>query len=629
MNLTSDNPPKTINLQDDGRKFRDLNGNGKLDVYEDSRAPIDDRVEDLLQQMTLEEKVGLMFHTAVSSCSAPGIDSRFAMSTAKLSRLISERHLNHFNLLMAKNAEEVAAWHNRVQAAAEKTRLGIPVTLSSDPRHAAMFNPGAGMKLEGFSEWPGQLGMAAADDEALVENYGRLAAMEYKAIGIRTLLSPMADVATEPRWGRTAGTFGDDFATVGRLTAAFIQGFQGGSNGAGPNDVSCMVKHFPGSGPMKDGFEPHFSFGTNQVYPAGKFQQHIDPFKTAVEAGAQQIMLSYGVPVDQASENVAIAFNKDVVTGILREQLGFDGVVCTDWMTQKTERMLGFLLLKEASAWGVEHLTIAERYEKAVDAGVDQFGGQSEPSYLIQLVENGVVAEERIDQSARRILRLKFQLGLFDNPYVDISALSTTSATPEHKNAGVSAQARSTALLTNRPQPNEIDQSGVPTLPLHGQLKLYVSGIDVKVAAKFGQVVKHPGEADVAVISVASPTERTLRKELLSFFFYHGDLRFSPKKLSKILKTCRALPTIVAVRVDRAPVIPEIADAAAAVLATFNITDEVLLNTLFGNIKPTGKLPVEFPRSMEAVREAPTDAPGTDDPLFPRGHGLTYEEDAS
>lgn len=627
--MTNDNRRPTINLEIDGHKFRDLNGNGRLDIYEDSRVATEDRVEDLLQQMTIEEKVGLMFHTPASSCSGPGIDSRFSTSTAKLSSLINVRHINHFNLLMARNAEEVATWHNRVQAAAEHTRLGIPVTLSSDPRHAAVLNPGAGMKLDGFSEWPGQLGLAAAQDSDLTEAYGRVAAQEYRAIGVRTLLNPMADVATEPRWGRAAGTFGDDFDAASRFTDAYIRGFQGGSNCVGPNSVSCMVKHFPGGGPMKDGLEPHFSFGTDQVYPAGMLEQHLEPFKVAIKAGARQMMLSYGIPVDQTGENVAMAFNKDIVTGILRNQLGFKGIICTDWMTQKTERMLGFISMKEASAWGVEKLTVAERYAKAIDAGVDQFGGQSDPSYVVELVRSGMVSEVRIDESARRILSLKFDLGLFDNPYVDVSGLTSNAGTADYRKAGIDAQGKSTVLLTNHTLTPGNGKPSVPTLPLPRRAKLYISGIDAKIAAMYGNIVKRPEDANVAIISVVSPTQRKFRKELLSLFFHHGDLRFRKRKLTWILETCRKVPTVVAVRVDRAPVLPEIAEAAAALLATFNITDEVLMKTLFGEIAPTGKLPLEFPRSMQAVLQAPEDAPGTHDPLFRRGHGLTYEDRVS
>ena len=616
--------PTTI-LEIDGHQFRDLNGNGRLDVYEDSRAHIEDRVENLLQQMRIDEKVGLMFHTPASCSTGSGIDALFSTSTAKLSNLIRDRHINHFNLLMASSAEDVAAWYNRVQSAAERTRLGIPVTLSSDPRHAAVLNPGAGMKLNGFSEWPSQLGLAASHDPDLAETHGRVAGEEYRAIGIRTLLNPMADVATEPRWGRTAGTFGDDFDTASRLTASYVRGFQGPNNGIGPKSVSCMVKHFPGCGPVKEGLEPHFSFGRDQVYPAGMLARHLEPFEAAFKAGARQVMLSYGIPVDQTGENVAMAFNREVVTGILREQMGFEGVVCTDWMTQKTERLLGFISMKEASAWGVEHLTVAERYAKAIHAGVDQFGGQSDPSYLLELVKKGVVFEERIDESARRILRVKFELGLFDNPYVDVSAVTSRAGTPEHRKAGVEAQGRSTVLLTNQTQTSAVGQVSTPILPLGGRPKLYVSGIDAKIAGAYGRVVKRLEEADVAIVAVASPTERKLRKELLSLFFHQGDLRFRKRKLLKILKCCRKVPTVVAVRVDRAPVVAEIADEAAALLATFNVTDEVLMKTLFGEITPTGKLPVEFPRTMRAVAQAPEDAPGTADPLFPRGHGLTYQ----
>lgn len=608
-------------LEIDGHRYRDLNGDGRLNVYEDSRAPIADRVEDLLSQMTVEEKVGLMFHTPVIVSGKDGIDGRIKWGSAGLTEMVTERHLNHFNLLTAPEPAATAAWHNRVQRLAERTRLGVPVTISSDPRHAAGFNPGAGIKQKGFSEWPSQLGLAAAADEELVEQFGDVGRREFRAMGIRTVLNPMADVATEPRWGRVGGTFGDDYEEVGRLTSAYVRGFQGGSDGVGTESVSCMVKHFPGGGPQEEGSEPHSAFGANQLYPGGRIDDHVEPFRQAFAAGARQVMLSYGIPVGETSEDVAMAYNREIVTDLLRQELGFDGVVCTDWMTHETEKFFGYLTLKEASAWGVEDLDARERYAKSIDIGVDQFGGQSDPSTLVSLVSSGEVSEERIDESVRRILRLKFELGLFDDPYVDERAASSAAGTQDFVSAGIEAQRHSMVLLTNK----KTDLGS--TLPAEGQPRLYVRGVKKKVAAQYGHVVSSPAKADLAIINVASPTERKLRKEILSLFFPQGDLRFSHRKLKKILGVCSAVPTVVTIRVDRPPVIPEIAEEAAAVFASFGVTDEVLLDAVFGRFSSSGKLPVEMPSSMRAVVRSDEDVAGTEDPLFERGVGLTYGED--
>jgi len=626
MRRTKQTKPSEVTLGEsaplldvDGEPFRDLNGNGRLDIYEDRRAPIEDRVEDILSQMTVEEKVGLMFHTPVMVNGKDGIDSRVTWGSANLTEMVTARRINHFNLLMAPEPTATAAWHNRVQKLAEQTRLGIPVTFSSDPRHAAGFNPGAGMKQKGFSEWPSQLGLAATNDEDTVEGFGDIGRQEFRAMGIRTVLNPMADVASEPRWGRVGGTFGDNFEQVGRLTAAYVRGFQAGDQGVAPDSVSCMVKHFPGCGPQEEGTEPHFSFGANQLYPGGRFRDHLDPFRAAIGAGARQVMLSYGIPVGQTSEDVAPAYNKEIVTDLLRNELGFDGVVCTDWMTHETEKVFGFITVKEASAWGVEHLSIPERYTTSLDAGVDQFGGQSDPETMVGLVASGEIAEERIDESARRILRLKFEMGLFDDPYVDADAADAATSTSAFTSAGIEAQRRSMVLLTNK------DSAGVATLPATGRRRLYVRGVDRKTAARYGDVVSSPKKADLAIISTAAPTERKIRKEILSLFFAEGDLRFSKRKLKRILGICESVPTVVSVRIDRPAVIPEISDEAAAVFASFGVRDEVLLDAVFGRFSPSGKLPVEMPASMRGVVRSDEDVPGTEDPLFAHGHGLSYK----
>lgn len=597
---------------------RDLNGNGKLDVYEDPRAPVEERVDDLLQQMTVAEKVGLMFHAMAAAPGTDRIDGRIKIGSAHLSEMVTDRYMNHFNLVLTPDATKLAHWHNRVQQLAESTRLGIPVTIASDPRHAAVFNPGAGIKQPGFSEWPSQLGLAASGDESLVELYAEIGRCEFMATGIRTILNPMADVASEPRWGRIGGTFGEDFCRVGQLTAAYIRGFQNGDKGLHRNSVSCMVKHFPGCGPVEEGTEPHFRHGAHQIYPAGRLRDHLEPFKAAIAAGARQIMLSYGVPVGQTSEDVAMAFNHDIVQGLLREELGFDGVVCTDWLTHETETFAGILKLKEASAWGVEHLSVEERYIKSIEAGVDQFGGQSNPAVLCNLVETGRISEQRIDESARRILRIKFALGLFDNPYVQPDLTGNQAGTKENIDAGLEAQRRSMVLLSN----GEIKSE--PFLPLKGKPKIYVENIDKEEAGRFGEVVNSPRNADVAILNLVAPSELKLSTEILKYFFAEGDLRFSPRKLKKILNICKRVPTVVNIRLDRPAVIPEISAEAKALFVSFCVSDAVLLEAVFGEYSPSGRLPVELPSSMEAVIASPSDSPGTEAPLYPQGHGLSY-----
>ncbi len=605
-----------------GQVVRDLNGNGKLDLYEDPRAPTEARVEDLLTRMTVAEKVGLMFHAAVAVPKSGKVNSPIRMSSSHLSTMVSGRHMRHFNIVLTPRAKTVACWHNRVQRLSEQTRLGIPVTIASDPRHAVGANPGAGMYQQGFSQWPSQLGLAATGDESLIEAFGDIGRQEFMSVGIRTILNPMADVATEPRWGRVGGTFGEDFERASRFCAAYVRGFQQGPGGLHKGSVSCMVKHFPGGGAQEDGTEPHFKDGARQVYPDNRFRDHLAPFQASFAAGAQQLMLSYGIPMDQTSENVAFAFNFDIVQKLLRDELGFNGLVCTDWITHEPEPVAGCIPLKDPSCWGVEHLSVEARYLKSINAGVDQFGGQSQPSRLLELFKSGHITEERIDESARRALRIKFELGLFENPYVDPDLVTQRAGTHTFAKAGLEAQRRSMILLTNKKQQN----APGALLPLRGKPKLYVEHIDKATAERYGEVVKSPLDADVAILNMVSPRRFKLSTKLLSYFFAEGDLDFPPRTLKRLLRTCRQVPTIINIRLDRPPVIPELAAQAGALFVSFGVQDSVLLDAVFGKYSLSGRLPVELPASMHAVRASATDSPGSGSALFPHAHGLDCGE---
>ncbi|MCB0621797.1 MAG: glycoside hydrolase family 3 protein, partial [Saprospiraceae bacterium] len=212
--------------------------------------------------------------------------------------------------------------------------------------------------------------------------------------------------------------------------------------------VACMVKHFPGGGPQKDGLDPHFGFHQGQIYPGDNFDYHLIPFQAAFEANVASVMPYYGVPMDQTGENVGMAFNKQIITGLLREKYGYDGIVCTDWGLI-TDTQMGPEVVWEARAWGVEHLSEAERVLKVLDAGCDQFGGEDRVDLIVQLVQESKLSEERIDVSARRILREKFQLGLFDDPFVDETQVSGILAQDEAMELGERSQQQAMTLLKN------------------------------------------------------------------------------------------------------------------------------------------------------------------------------------
>ncbi|MBS1489057.1 MAG: glycoside hydrolase family 3 C-terminal domain-containing protein [Bacteroidetes bacterium] len=610
--------PEALTISINGKLFRDLNKNGKLDVYEDTRAKVEDRVANLLSLMTLEEKAGTMFFSMIKTSSdgelaeAPEFGNLFSFMLPANSEGIVVKKINHFNLLQTPHTEPLAIWYNKVQKIAERTRLGIPITLGTDPRNHFTKNEFASLLAGDFSLWPEPLGFAAIGDSVLMKDFANSARQEYRAVGITLALHPMADLATEPRWSRINGTFGEDAKLTSKLVYAYIKGFQGDS--LSPASVICMTKHFSGGGPQKEGLDPHFQFQKGQVYPGKNFNYHLIPFEAAFKAGTAQIMPYYGVPMDQTSENVGFSFNKEMITGLLREKYHFDGVVCTDWGIVSDAK--NFFIDYPARAHGVMNLSPEERMLKIINAGVDQFGGESIPEMLIKLVKEGKITEERINISVRRILRDKFKVGLFDNPYVDVLKAKQTVGREDFRLKGMEAQRRSVVLLKNGKTEK--------ILPLKTGIKIYTEGMDKTIAAKYATVVNQPNEADFAIVRVATPYQPC--EGFIEKLFHHGDLDFKGEAKQKILTLLNQVPTVVDIYLDRPAVIPEIAAASAGLLADFGCTDEALLDIIFGKHKPEGKLPIEMPSSMEAVRNQYEDVPyDSKDPLFKFGFGLTYE----
>ncbi|HVZ57612.1 MAG TPA: glycoside hydrolase family 3 N-terminal domain-containing protein [Chitinophagaceae bacterium] len=596
--------------------FRDLNKNGKLDVYEDVRQPVEARVTDLLRQMTLEEKAGLMFINGARVNEDGSIEDKpgtgmFAFAPNAL-KLMREKKMNHFNLWAVPTVQALAHWYNAMQRYAEdSTRLGIPITIASDPRNH-FSNQIFAMAANSFTQWCEPIGLAAIGDEDFTRQFADISRQEYLAVGIREALHPQVDLATEPRWPRISGTFGEDAQLSARMAKAYILGYQGEK--LGPASVATMTKHFTGGGPQKEGLDPHFPFQKGQVYPGHNFNYHLIPFEAAFAAHTAAIMPYYGVPMDQTSENVGFSFNKDIITGLLRNKYHYDGVVCTDWGLI-TDTHLGPVVWP-ARAWGVEKLSEEDRVSKVLDAGVDQFGGESCPEYVVKLVREGRITEARIDESVRRLLRQKFELGLFDNPYIDEARTREVFSNPAFRQAAELSQRRAMTLLKNE---NRV-------LPLQpGKLKIYVRNVDPGVAARYGTVVDKPEQADLAILRLNTPWVPVESSIAMARMFHHGDLDFKGAQKDSILQLLRTVPTIVDIYLDRPAVIPEISAGARGLLADFGASDEAVLDVIFGRYKPGGHLPFELPSSMEAVRNQKEDVPyDSKDPLYRFGFGLSY-----
>jgi len=602
-------------LSHEGYSYRDLNKNGTLDIYEDHRSSIENRVTDLLSQMTVEEKAGLMFIQMTimnddgSLFEIPSPSNPFSLMLETTSKMILKKKMNHFNIMEVAQAKEGLMWHNDVQKMAERTRLGIPITIATDPRHGKGSAIGTAVGTRFFTRWPSQLGFGAIGDTAIVKEFGEIARQEYLALGLRLALHPMADLGTEPRWTRVNGTFGEDAELAAKLTKAYVLGFQGDS--LSTTSVACMTKHFSGGGPQEDGWDAHFASGKGQAYPGDNFDYHLIPFiKGAFPAGTSQIMPYYGIPNDQTSENVGFAFNKEIITDLLRDSLKFDGIVCTDWA------LVTDLRIKEASAWGVEHLSEKERVEKLLNAGNDMMGGESRPELVVQLVSDGKIPESRIDVSARRILKEKFILGLFDNPYLDESNLSIFN-NQSNQERGKIAQRKSMVLLKND---NNI-------LPLSKETKIYIEGMDSDISIDFGTIVSNPDKADFTVLKLKTPTSLSPGggAGFMETLFPQGRLDFPQEEKKELLELINSKPTITVMSLGRPPVIPDINEASKAVIADFENDDEIILELIYGKYNPTGKLPIEIPSSVEAVENQFEDLPyDSKNPLYSFGFGMSY-----
>ena len=590
--------------------FRDLNKNQQLDIYEDARISSALRVNDLLSQMTIEEKVGLMFHPPFTV--NPGIGMRIYEILIRGNQFteshIIKKHINHFNLYGNPDPVKLAKRINQLQNYAARSRLGIPLTISSDPIHEVERGGGiASFSVQGFSKWPSQLGLAATRDAELVKKFADIARKEYLAVGIRTALHPMADLATDPRWARNFGTFGSDSKLSASLTLAYMDGFQG--ENINSQSVLTMVKHFPGGGPQENGLDAHLMSGKNQVYPGKMFDYHLEPFIEAINNNLKVIMPYYGITVDQSKENVAIGFNRYLLNDLLREKLNYDGVICSDW---------GIITGRH---WGVTNLTIPERYIKAINAGIDQFGGEMHPEIVVQLVKENKIDESRIDQSVRRILKNKFELGLFDDPFVDIESVDKLINTQTTQKLALDAQRKSVVMLKNS-----------NLLPLTEETKIYVDGMEFKNSAI--NKVNTIEEADVILMYLHTvfngnqePGTDRLFDKFLSNLFPNTDLRFNNQVVKRASEYSQVKPLILVVDLNRPAILSELNDLSDALIGTFGVNDEVIHEIINGKTNPSGALPFELPSSMNEVEEQLEDVPDdTANPLYKYGYGLSFTD---
>ncbi|MGA3682810.1 glycoside hydrolase family 3 protein [Pseudomonas graminis] len=611
----------------DGLQFRDLNGNGRLDPYEDWRLSVDARAKDLVARMSVEEKAGMMMHAVnfgyfgpggsvlevlappppgslkspVNVTGVPGFDRSDKPSPATL---INTYHVRWINSSPGGTPRDAATWANNIQKMAEAQPLGIPVILSADPVQTTNRLPGGSLpppdRVKITSNWPDQIGLAAIGSTDVVEKFGRIAAAEYRALGFRMVINPIADISSEPRWNRIPGTFGENRKQTSRLVSAYVTGFQGTKLNS--DSVLAVVKHFPGDGPVKDGLDPHQSYGSHLIYPGGRLEDHIEPFKAAIKSGTGAIMTTYGIPT--ALDNVGAAFSKKVVTGLLRDKLGYRGIVLSDWL--------------HAMPWGVESLTKEQRELRMVQAGIDQFGGEHDPRMLIDLVRTGQVTPQRLDQSVERLLKPMFAIGQFEQPYVDPENAARVVKSASFEAAALDAQRRSIVLLKNEPKV-------IPTF----DKKLWLVGFSAIPEGFAGRVASREEDADVIVVKVNAPY--VVNNTGNSFFkgTHEGTLDYAGAdnrdELDQILAAAKTeKPVVVAMSLERPAVLGSFLGQVSGMLATFGSGDQALLQIVTGASKASGHLPFSLPASSHDVEvqraDVADDFPNTQ---FHMGFGIT------
>lgn len=464
LSYAADGPIELLEVEDSGTTyaFKDLNGNGELDTFEDWRLDASERAAAYAKTLTAEQISGLMLFSAHERSPGDGL-------TDVQKTYLAEDNLRNVLNAGGSDVEENVTWVNAIQAYVESLATKdvpyVPANFSSDPRSEAQPNSAYTETGSGVSLWPSVLGLASTFSPETVENFGRVASEEYRALGISNALSPQIDLATEPRWLRVSGTLGEDPELAKELAAAYVAGFQGtydedGKNiGWGVDSVPTTIKHAPGDGAGEGGRESHTSVGKYAVFPGDNLDEHAAVFGAASDSLG--MMTSYSIIVDAegnpllGGDPIGTAYNAGALD-MIRNEVGFTGAIVTDWGVMTGANDEGAFI---ATAWGAEDMAPAERYLRVLENGVDMFGGVNDATHILEAYdlwnerfeagELDVDADTRWAESGARILTAYFAPGLFDSPFVDLDESLETVGSEENVQAGFDAQLDSVVMLKN------------------------------------------------------------------------------------------------------------------------------------------------------------------------------------
>jgi beta-glucosidase len=624
----------------DGKQFRDLDGEKDLDIYEDWRKPVDQRVTDLVLKMSLAEKAGLMLINTHTPISNPA-DGRYVSENDSM---IVGNNMRYVIFRQTPTVDVIAKYTNQLQELGEASRLGIPVVVTSNPRNHASTDYTNISASEGqHSFWPGPLGFGAAGDKKAVKEFSEIAAQEWRAAGIRKVYGYTADIATDPLWARIEDTFGEDPKVASDMIYNVIKGFQGDK--VGKDSVAITVKHFPGGGARDDGTDPHFVNGKFNPYPTegSLLKYHIPPFEAAIAAGVSSIMPYYAYPsndsadqglpwysVDQQFEQVGFALNKSILTDFLRGQLGFKGYVNSD-----TGAVGG-------NAWGAEALTPVEKMAKAINAGTDIISGSSDPTLIIKAVEQGLLTEDEVNVSVSLLLTEMMNLGLFEDPYVDPQNALDVVANPKAQQLADKAHRKSIVLLRNDKNLLPLKDAKLKKVKLY--VEMFPGGTDGASTKGLVETIKKHDPSITITNNLKEATHAYIYvKPVQSNWDNNPRITVGPEtgitNVDRIIVIQKTVPTITAVNMTNPWVLDQIEPNSAAFIGTFGTKAEAIVDVIRGEFNPTGKLPFALPASMAAVDNEVGDVPSfapEEDPsydyvnanrdVYKYGFGLSYNQ---
>lgn len=586
------------------------------------QAGLEERVESLLGRMTLEEKVGQLIQYTASQPDLPGLAARGAVGSI-------------FNFIGAAQANALQ------RRAVNESRLKIPILFAADIIHGCR------------TIFPIPLGMASTWDPAAAELEARIAAREASASGIRWTFAPMVDIARDPRWGRVAEGAGEDPYLGAAMAAAYVRGFQGNDLSA-PDSILACAKHFAAYGAAEGGRD----YNSVDMSERTLRETYLPPFKAAVDAGVQTIMTSFN-----SLNGIPATANEHLLKTILRDQWGFRGFVDSDYGA-----------IEEL----VDHAVAATPQEaalKAITAGVDMDMVDATYLSLVAAVKSGSLPESTIDKSVHRILRAKFALGLFEQPYTDEQREKTVGLAREHLDAARAVARESIVLLRNEAALLPLPKSG--TIAVIGPLAdskadmlgpwagfgkpeeavTVLEGVRIKAgtqarityakgcgvhggtAEEMAEALSIAAKSDVVLLVAGEEREMSGEASSRAFLDLPGE---QEQLLEKIAATGK--PIILVVLSGRPLTIPWAAANVPAILWAWfpgSQGGHALADILFGEVNPSGKLPISIPRSVGQIpvyyAHLPTGRPekpaekftskyldSPNDPLYPFGHGLSY-----